>query len=370
MRAREGRGAALKLAKGGDLPVLGDPTVAVGIIAIGLAIVVSRDAIAVTINILPCLVQRRLPLRSRRGVRRRRLSTALRLIVAGAVDRIPGAECRRAVGEIVVIHGLRIRIDRFQLRRPRGHLALVRQPCRILREQNAPDVRRRTIGNNAETQPPVADVGAGERVEEVDRRLAQPHNLGVGVGRDGLVLHRPRHVEHHHDIDVRYFELCRAGGRQAELVLAEHVHERGRQDRGGAPYDVRRIGGLARKADPRAAVILFGKVEVEHLGRFGLCRVGIGPAGHRAAPGEHARVARLLQAQLRHIGAADVDRRTDDADHRHDRRRGQHESVAALVAQKLCGAEPQPAEYGPSHGLTPLRPATPPTRLGRWYSRT
>src|SRR3546814_4975004 len=54
---------------------------------------------------------------------------------------------------------------------------------------------------------------------------------------------------------------------------------------------------------------------------------------------EHARVAGLLQAKLGHIGAADVDRRSDDTDQRHDRRGGQHEGIAPLIAKQLSRSE-------------------------------
>src|SRR3546814_15426581 len=68
---------------------------------------------------------------------------------------------------------------------------------------------------------------------------------------------------------------------------------------------------------------------------------------------EHARVAGLLQAKLGHIGAADVDRRSDDTDQRHDRRGGQHEGIAPLIAKQLSCPLPDAADDGPSHGRTP-----------------
>src|SRR3546814_14448758 len=86
------------------------------------------------------------------------------------------------------------------------------------------------------------------------------------------------------------------------------------------------IGGACRwllriEVNTAAAIDAGGKVEVEHLVRFSLGGVGIGAAGHRAPSREHARVAGLLPAKLGHIGAADLDRRSD-APRSEDRRVG------------------------------------------------
>ena len=40
--------------------------------------------------------------------------------------------------------------------------------------------------------------------------------------------------------------------------------------------------------------------------------------------------------------------------------------VAALVAQKLFGAEPHAAQYGPSHGKNPSSACGTPHQMGRW----
>src|SRR3546814_17901361 len=65
---------------------------------------------------------------------------------------------------------------------------------------------------------------------------------------------------------------------------------------------VRGVYGLRGEENARCAIFSLGEVEVEHFVRFGFRCVRIGRAAHCPPPGKHACVARLLQAQLRHIG--------------------------------------------------------------------
>ena len=171
----------------------------------------------------------------------------------------------------------------------------------------------------------------GKLVVERHHRILQRLDLARAIDR---IIHRPRHVQHQHDIRVHEVERGIAAHRHRQRFEAEQAHDRGRDRGRGVHPDHARFRLGDHRGEGLRPVLPLRKVERKELLPRIAHRIVEGIVLHHPPRGQRGGVAGALHLALRHIGAAEVHPATDHDGQRDQARSDYRQHVAFVVVQQ------------------------------------